>query len=99
MPDDSQLRDAVAKLIRQLEMNEWVNREGHAIKNHIAILPVKMPAKAHLILGSQQPIRSYLRQHKRCSRVAKTPTERYQWTTERPSKLLYIIAPARDEQE
>jgi hypothetical protein len=41
MSDDSQLRDAVARLIRQLELNEWVNREGHAIKNNIAFQDVK----------------------------------------------------------
>ena len=36
MPNDTQLRDAVARLVRQLEMNEWVNKEGHSIKNNIA---------------------------------------------------------------
>jgi hypothetical protein len=41
MSDDTQLRDAVARLIRQLEMNEWTNKEGHTIKTNIAFQDVK----------------------------------------------------------
>ena len=41
MADDSQFRDAVARLIRQLEMNEWTNREGHNIKTNLAFPDVK----------------------------------------------------------
>ena len=41
MSDDNQLRDAVARLLRQLEVNEWVNKEGHRITNNIAFLDVK----------------------------------------------------------
>jgi len=37
MPDDTQLRAAVARLIRQLEMNEWVSKD-HA---NIAFMDVK----------------------------------------------------------
>lgn len=41
MSGDNPLRDAVARLIRQLEMNEWTNREGHNIKTNIAFQDVK----------------------------------------------------------
>ena len=41
MPDDTQLRDAVARLIRQLEMGDFVNKDGHSIVNNIAFLDVK----------------------------------------------------------
>jgi hypothetical protein len=41
MPYDTQLRDAVARLIRQLEINEWVNKEGHKITSNIAFQDVK----------------------------------------------------------
>ena len=41
MPDDTQLRDAVARLIRQLEMSEWTNSDGFNIRNNIAFQDVK----------------------------------------------------------
>jgi hypothetical protein len=41
MDPDTLLRDAVARLIRQLEINEWVNNEGHKITNNIAFQDVK----------------------------------------------------------
>jgi hypothetical protein len=41
MDPDTRLHDAVARLIRQLEINEWVNREGHKINNNTAFQDVK----------------------------------------------------------
>lgn len=41
MPDNSQLRDAVARLVRQLEIQTWTNSEGKKITDNIAFLDVK----------------------------------------------------------
>jgi hypothetical protein len=41
MAGDDQLRDAVARLVRQLEMGDWVNKDGLKIVNNIAFLDVK----------------------------------------------------------
>jgi hypothetical protein len=41
MAGDDQLRDAVARLVRQLEMGDWVNKDGMKIVNNIAFLDVK----------------------------------------------------------
>ncbi len=41
MAGDDQLRDAVARLVRQLETGDWVNKDGMKIVNNIAFLDVK----------------------------------------------------------
>ena len=41
MPGDDQLRDAVARLVWQLETGDWVNKDGVKIVNTIAVLDVK----------------------------------------------------------
>ena len=40
-PHDSQLRDAVARLIRQLEINVWKNEDGQKITDNVAFRDVK----------------------------------------------------------
>ena len=40
MPD-SQLRDAVARLVRQLEISDWRNEEGKRITDNMAFRDVK----------------------------------------------------------
>ena len=41
MPNDTQLRDAVARLVRQVELNTGTNTEGHSLGNNNAFLDVK----------------------------------------------------------
>jgi hypothetical protein len=41
MASEDQLRDAVARLVRQLETGGWVNKDGMKIVNNIAFLDVK----------------------------------------------------------
>lgn len=41
MANDSQLRDAVAKLMQQLETGSWINKDGKEITSNIAFLDVK----------------------------------------------------------
>ena len=41
MSDDNQLRDAVARLMRQLEIGGWVNSDGFQITNNVAFNDVK----------------------------------------------------------
>ena len=41
MPNDSQLRDATARLIRQLEIYNWSNEEGRKITDNMAFRDVK----------------------------------------------------------
>ena len=38
---NSQLPDAVARLIRQLEINDWSNRDGQKIIDNVAFRDVK----------------------------------------------------------